>query len=72
MAHFFQIKKLNTSYHKGIEFFDFKFVTKTQFISIAKFQIILLLFLGLKIFVIAKTIFFVKIWFFQIILKFDF
>ena len=55
MAHFFQIKKLNTSYHKGIEFFDFKFVT--QFISIAKFQIILLLFLGLKIFVIAKTIF---------------
>ena len=70
MAHFFQIKKLNTSYHKGIEFFDFKFVT--QFISIAKFQIILLLYLGLKIFVIAKTIFFVKIWFFQIILKFDF
>ena len=68
MAHFFQIKKLNTSYHKGIEFFDFKFVT--QFISI--FQIILLLYLGLKIFVIAKTIFFVKIWFFQIILKFDF
>ena len=28
MAHFFQIKKLNTSYHIGIEFFDFEFVTQ--------------------------------------------